>query len=126
MPIQAASGLASTIRAVILAGTDYYADPNRTDRLGSFSSDADVLFVGSPIGETSAAYAVVVNTSSAYNDGVVRPTVVYVAASEADTYSVPPPTPPGNGDTDAAILARDAEWRDWLLAGSPTLPATDI
>jgi hypothetical protein len=119
MAIQSATALSSGIRAAILAGVDYYADPNRTRRLGEFSSDADVPFIGSPIGETAgAAYAVQVNTASAYNDGVVRPTVVYVAASDADTYTVPPTNPPIDEEL---IAERDALWRGWLLEGSPEI-----
>jgi hypothetical protein len=120
MAIQSATRLSSGIRAAILAGVDYYADPNRTKRLGAFSTDADVTFIGSPIGETAgAAYAVQVNTASAYGDGIVRPTVVYVAASDADTYSVPPLGPTVD---EAEIQAeRDALWRGWLLEGSPEI-----
>jgi len=118
MPIQSAPSLATGIRAAILAGVEYYADPNRTRRLGKFSADADVVYVGAPIGETAgAAYAVQVNTSSAYSDGVVRPTVVYVAAADADTYSIPPPS----GDSAEIIAERDAMWRAWLLEGSPEI-----
>jgi hypothetical protein len=118
MPINAAAGLVSTIRARIYAGVDWYEDPNLTRRGGSFSSNADVVYVGAPVGETVAggSYAVQVNTGAIYSDHVVRPTVVYVAVADADTYSVPPPEP-----TDVAEIQaeRDATWRDALMGGDP-------
>ena len=114
MPMQAASGLASTIRARIVKGVDWYRDGNLTQRGGSMSSDADVVYVAAPIGETGdAAYAVVVNTANLYSDGQVRPSVVYVAAVDADTYSVPPV------DADEAVEARDQEWESALRHGQP-------
>jgi hypothetical protein len=117
MPMQAAGGLVSTIRARIAAGVDWYEDGNLTRRGGSMSSDADVVYVAAPIGETGgAAYAVVLNTGNLYADKVVRPSVVYVAAEDANTYSVPPPS---ELDADEIQSARDAEWREWLLEGSP-------
>lgn len=118
MPINAASGLVTTIRARVLAGVDWYKDANLTQRGGSMSSDADVVYVGAPVGETVAggSYAIQVNTGSIYSDGLVRPTVVYVAAADADTYSV---NPIEQGDVEVALEARDAEWREWLLEGSP-------
>jgi hypothetical protein len=116
MPIQAAPSLVTGIRAMVGAGVDYYADPNRTRRLGAFSVAADVVYVGAPVGESAGpSYAVQVNTSSAYNDGVVRPTVVYVAAEDAETYSVPP----SSSNEEQILEERDAAWRSWLLEGSP-------
>jgi hypothetical protein len=115
MPMQAAGGLVSTIRARIAAGVDWYEDGNLTRRGGSMSSDADVVYVAAPIGETGdAAYAVVLNTGNLYGDKVVRPSVVYVAAVDADTYTALPPS------NEADIIAeRDLEWREWLLEGAP-------
>jgi hypothetical protein len=116
MPMQAAGGLVSTIRARIAAGVDWYEDGNLTRRGGSMSADADVVYVAAPIGETGgAAYAVVLNTGNLYGDKVVRPSVVYVAAVDADTYSVPVPAV----DIEEALAERDAEWREWVLEGSP-------
>jgi hypothetical protein len=115
MPMQAAGGLVSTIRARIAAGVDWYEDGNLTRRGGSMSADADVVYVAAPIGETGgAAYAVVLNTGNLYGDKVVRPSVVYVAAEDADTYTAVPPS------NEAEIIAeRDLEWREWLLEGAP-------
>jgi hypothetical protein len=116
MPMQAAGGLISTIRARIAAGVDWYEDGNLTRRGGSMSADADVVYVAAPIGETGdAAYAVVLNTGNLYGDKVVRPSVVYVAAVDADTYTAVPPA-----SNEAEIIAeRDLEWREWLLEGAP-------
>ena len=121
VPIQAASGLTTTIRARIRANVTWYEDANLARAAGRFSSDADVFYVGAPIGETGgAAYAVLVNTGVPYNDAVVRPTVVYVAAGDADTYSVPPPeTPPGGADADEIRLERDEAWEDAIRHGEP-------
>lgn len=116
MPMQAAGGLVSTIRARIAAGVDWYKDGNLTQRGGSMSTDADVVYVAAPIGESGlAAYAVVLNTGNLYADKVVRPSVVYVAAEDADTYTAEVPGP----DVDEAIAERDLEWREWLLEGAP-------
>jgi hypothetical protein len=118
MPMQAAGGLVSTVRARIAKGVDWYKDGNLSQRGGSMSSDADVVYVAAPIGEMGgAAYAVVVNTGNLYSDGAVRPSVVYVAAEDADTYSSPPTT----ADLEGALDERDALWRAWLLEGSPEI-----
>ena len=118
MPMQAAGGLVSTVRARIAKGVDWYKDGNLTQRGGSMSSDADVVYVAAPIGETGgAAYAVVLNTGNLYSDGAVRPSVVYVAAEDADTYSSPPTS--STVDLEEALDTRDAEWRTWLLDGAP-------
>jgi hypothetical protein len=120
LPINAAAGLVTTIRARIVKGTDWFEDPNLTRRGGSMSSDADVVYVGAPVGESvpGGSYAVQVNTGSIYSDGVVRPTIIYVATADADTYSVPPPGPSGPSEAEVQA-ARDAEWREWLLEDSP-------
>ena len=113
MPMQAAGGLVSTVRARIRAGVDWYEDGNLTRRGGSMSSDADVVYVAAPIGETGgAAYAVVLNTGNLYSDGAVRPSVVYVAAEDADTYSSPPTA--STVDEEEIRAARDAEWIEHL------------
>jgi hypothetical protein len=118
MPINAAPGLVTGIRARVGKGVDWFKDANLTLRGGSFSSDADIVFVGSPVGETveGGAYAVQFNTGVIYADSQVRPTVAYIAVADADTYSVPLP---GTGEVDEALDNRDAEWRDWLLDGAP-------
>lgn len=116
MPINAARGLISELRAELAEGVEFFADPDLTRRLGAMSGPANVAFIGSPIGETIAggSYAVQVNTGTAYSDGSVRPTIVYVAIGDVRTYSIPPP-----GDTAAAVAARDAEWRAWALEDAP-------
>jgi len=123
MAMNAGAGLTSTVRADVPAGLDFYADANLTRRLGSWAAaDPDAVFIANPISETvpGGSRALLVNTGTAYGDGSVRPTIVYVAADAVRTYSVPPPTSP---DVDAivaeAVAARDALWRDWLLAESP-------
>ena len=118
MPINAAPGLATGIRARVRQGVEWFEDPNLTRRGGAMSIDADVFYVGAPVGETveGGSYAIQVNTGSLYGDGSVRPTIVYVAAGDADTYSVPPVIPP---DVDAVLEERDEEWRTWLLEGAP-------
>ena len=118
MPINAAPGLVTGIRARVAQGTDWFKDANLTQRGGSMSSDADVVYVGAPVGETveGGSYAVQVNTAAIYADGQVRPTIIYLATADADTYSVPLP---GTGEVDEALDNRDAEWRDWLLDGAP-------
>jgi hypothetical protein len=118
MPINAAPGLVTGIRARVAQGVDWFKDANLTQRGGSMSSDADVVYVGAPVGESveGGSYAVQVNTGSIYSDGVVRPTIIYLATADADTYSVPLP---GTGEVDEALDNRDAEWREWLLDGAP-------
>ena len=56
------------------------------------------------------------NTGSIYSDGVVRPTVAYVAVADADTYSVPPPT---SVDEDAIRREQDEQWEFALRNGMP-------
>ena len=118
MPIVAAAGLVTNLRARIAQGVDWYEDANLSRRGGSMSANADVVYVGAPVGELveGGSYAVQVNTAAIYGDGIVRPTIVYVAVVDADTYSVPPPS---EVDRDEIESARDAEWREWLLEGSP-------
>jgi hypothetical protein len=109
LPINAAAGLVTGIRARISQGVDWFKDANLTQRGGSFSSDADVVFVGSPVSETveGGSYAVQVQTAAIYADKQVRPTVVYIATADADTYSVPPPTTLDVAEIEAA---RDEVW----------------
>lgn len=117
MAIVSAAGLASNLRARIAQGVDWFEDANLTRRGGSMSANADVAYIGAPVGESgAAAYAVQVNTGAIYSDGQVRATVVYVAAADADTYSVPPPPPP-SGDADEIRELRDIEWEDALRRG---------
>jgi hypothetical protein len=119
--MNAGTGLTSNVRADVPAGLDFFWDAELTRRMGSMSKDSTVVFVSNPINEkvTGGSRAILVNTGAAYNDGSVRPTIVYVHA-DIHTYSVPPPT---TGDTDTivaeAVAARDEEWRSWLLAESP-------
>lgn len=117
MPINAAEGLTSSLRADVPQGLEFYGDPNLTQRLGAMSKAGSVIYVGNPVGETVAggARAIKVNTGSAYGDGSVRPTIVYVAAAAIDPYTAPAsPT-----DVDEAIAERDELWREWLLDGAP-------
>jgi len=116
MPIVAAAGLVSTVRARIAKGVDWYEDANLTRRGGSFSADADIWYIGAPVGELveGGSYAVQVNTGSIYGDGVVRPTIVYVAVADADTYTA---VPPSGADADEVRELRDIEWEDALRRG---------
>ena len=118
MPINSAAGLITGLRTEVPQGVEFFADPNLTRRLGAMSSTADVVYVGNPIGETvtGGSRAIQVNTSSAYNDGSVRPTIVYVAADEVDPYSVPPPA-----EVDEAEIRReqDEQWEHALRNGMP-------
>jgi hypothetical protein len=116
MPIAAAAGLVTTIRARVPAGTEWFKDPNLAARGGGFSSEADVVFVGSPVGESVAggSYAILFNTGALYG-GDVRPTIAYVATGDVDTYSVPAPV----DDLATAIEERDLQWREWILEGNP-------
>jgi len=118
MPINAAPGLVTGIRARVAKGVDWFKDPNLTKRGGSMSSDADVVYVGAPVGETveGGAYAVQVNTGAIYSDGVVRPTIIYLATRDADTYSVPPPS---QLDEDEIRLEQNELWEDRLRHGEP-------
>jgi hypothetical protein len=117
MPINSAAGLVTNLRADVPAGLDFYGDPNLAKRLGSMSKAGSVVYVGNPIGESisGGSRAIQVNTGSAYSDDSVRPTIVYVAADSIDPYTVPP----ASTDVDEAIAMRDAEWREWMLDGSP-------
>ena len=115
-----AEGITSNVRADVPAGLDFFGDANLTRRLGSMSKAATVVFIANPISETveGGSRAILVNTGTAYNDGTVRPTIVYVAADAVRTYSIPPEPPPSD-DVNEAIEIRDSEWREWLLDGSP-------
>lgn len=115
MAMSAATGLVSTIRARIPAGADWYEDANLERRGGSFSSAADVYYIGAPISESAqgGSYAVLFNTG-VLTGGEVRPTVAYVAVGDADTYSVPPPGP---SDADEVRLERDEQWEDAIRHG---------
>jgi hypothetical protein len=119
MAINAAADLVTGFRADVPAGLLFYSDANLSDQLGKMSRDASVVYVGQPIGESveGGARAIMVNTGNAYNDGSVRPTIVYVHADAIDPVKVPPG--PDDGDVDAAVAARDEEWRAWLLDGAP-------
>jgi len=115
-----AEGITSNVRADVPQGLDFFGDANLTKRLGSMSKAATVVFIANPISETveGGSRAILVNTGTAYNDGSVRPTIVYVAADAVRTYSIPPEPPPSD-DVNEAIEIRDSEWREWLLDGSP-------
>ena len=78
--ISAASGLKSSYRAHANAGLDFYADANRTQRLGELSKAAELIYIGNPMGEKAktASKAVVVGTGAPYADKEPRPTIVYV------------------------------------------------
>jgi hypothetical protein len=117
MPINAAAGLVTTIRARVPAGTDWFKDANLAQRGGGFAAEADVVFVGSPVGETvpGGSYAVLFNTGTLYG-GEVRPTIAYVATGDIDTYSVPPPSAV---DVEEIEAQRDAAWENALRHGDP-------
>ena len=119
MAINAAAGLRTNLRAVVPQGLEFFEDPELRVRLGAMSAAADVVYVGNPIGELvpGGSRAILVNTGTAYNDGSVRPTIVYVPAASIDPYTVPT----SSDDLAGAIDERDRQWRDWLLDGSPTL-----
>ena len=74
MPISAADGLTSNLRADVPQGLDFYADPNLTRREGSMSAPATVVYVGNPVGETvpGGSRAIKVTTGAVYNDGEVH------------------------------------------------------
>jgi len=120
LPINAAPHLVTDQRADAAKGVEFFADANLSRRLGSMSKDAVVTVVGAPIGESveGGSRAILVNTASAYNDGTVRPTIVYVSAGAIDPYTVPQ-TPPTSPDIEEALALRDSDWREWLLQGSP-------
>jgi len=119
MAINAAAGLRTNLRTTVPAGLPFFEDPELRSQLGLMSANADVVYVGNPIGESvpGGSRAILVNTGTAYGDGSVRPMIVYVAAAAIDPYSVPPPS----DDLATAIDERDRQWREWLLDGSPTL-----
>lgn len=98
----------------------YYLDGSEG---GTFSADASLRAFGLPDAE-SGKYVVLVGTGGPYADKVTRETLVMIKTSN-DTYPAPaPPDPvaPPDGDDDAVRADRDAEWREWLLAGSPGEP----
>lgn len=117
MPINSAAGLVTGLVVDVPEKLEFYADPNLTRRLGAMSKAARIVYVGNPIGETveGGSRAVQLNTGSAYSDGSVRPTIVYMAAGAIDPISLPAPA----NDIDEAIAQRDEEWRQWFLDGSP-------
>lgn len=121
LAINAAPHLATGIRAQVRKDVPFYSDPNLVNRLGAMAADSDVPFVGSPIGETvpGGSYAIQVMTGTAYSDGSVRPTVVYVRVADASTYSVPPPS---GGPTDEELLEAKREGYDLAMSPFPPRP----
>jgi hypothetical protein len=119
LPINAAAGLTSNVRADIPAATEWFKDPNLTLYGGVFSNAATVVLIGNPIGETvpGGSRAIQINTGNLYSDGSTRPSVVYIAA-DVDTFTVTTDT----GDVEEALAQRDIEWREWMLDGSPGEP----
>jgi hypothetical protein len=89
----------------------YYLDGTKG---GTFSGDASLVALGLPDAE-GGAFAVVISTGTPYADKVARPTLVMIRTSNK-TYPAPDAPP---ADCDELVAARDGEWREWLLAGSP-------
>jgi hypothetical protein len=98
MSIRAPESLSSDYVYPVSKGQSFFADAALTEKLGEFSSARDQRYVGVVIEED--ARAIIVVTSKPYDDGIDRPTVVYVRKSEKE------PIDTGN--------ERDAAWREWL------------
>jgi hypothetical protein len=98
MAIRAPDSLTSDYLCEVRKGTSFYADAALTQKLGDFSSTRSQRYVGSVI--DGSARAIIVTTSQPYDDGVDRPTVVYVKESATE------PVRTGN--------EHDAAWRHWL------------
>lgn len=113
MAIQAPDSLNSVYVLPVKKGTSWYENGDLTGKLGEFSSDRELKYVGLTIGADSRA--VIVVTSKPYGDGSGedKPTVVYVKKSAGEPKKVGewPPAPPDND-------ARDKEWRAWLSSDS--------
>jgi len=109
------SHLAVDRRVTLTAEAGFYADAAFTDQYGTLAEGRVLPLLGPALGTN--AYAVLVDTSKPYDDGVDRPSVVYVSKSKAtDPYTVEPEPGPPSDDVEAALAARDLEWREWLDA----------
>jgi len=107
-----AYGVDSGLRVNVGEGASwYYLDGSKG---GTFSGDASLRVLGLP-DASGGGYVVVISTGAPYPDKQARDTVVQIKTTNA-TY--PAPLPP-TGDPDEIRAARDAEWTEWLTAGSP-------
>lgn len=116
--IQAAPGLTSGYRVTLPADALVYQDADLRIRMRKLDQPETLVYIGLPIGEDVAggSRAVLIRTAQPYSSGEARLTVGYIPVALARPFGVPTPLPP---DLSQAIAARDEEWREWLLAGSP-------
>jgi hypothetical protein len=104
----------------IVEGQNFYSDAALKNKQGEFGKDNDVPYIGPALGDNSPGVAVIANTKTGYSDGVARPTIVYInPENTADPKPNPTPKCPPATDCDAAVAARDEEWREWLMEGAP-------
>jgi len=93
---------------------DIYADGNLADKLTDLSGDRTVTLLGTVVGGHPDARAIITNMAGAlYDDGVSRPSIVYVHADRLHNIRDAPAGPPSD-DVIAALVERDSEWRAWL------------
>lgn len=103
------SQLQSSRRVRLTDDAGMYADAELTEKLGTLSDGRECVLIGPALGTNS--YGILVRTSTPYDDGQDRDSVVYITKDKAsDPYDVEPEPEPPAGDT----AARDAEWRAWL------------
>lgn len=99
------SDLVSSRRVDLEDDAGFYADPGFADKLGTLQEGRVLPLLGPAVGTN--AYAVLVTTSTPYDDGKDRPSVVYVTKDKcSDPYDVEVPEDPN--------AERDAAWRAWL------------
>jgi len=80
--INIVDGVASPKRVTTKPSIPFYGDAARQNKLGTLgSASKERVFIGTPVG--SGSRAIIVNTSTPYDDGVDRDTIVYVKASDA-------------------------------------------
>jgi len=126
MTIQSHGDVTSNDKAKMLRDTDILKSPGGT-RIATAPKGKEYPYIGSALKEDNSGSgyrACLVNTALVYADGVARPTVLYIKSGDMEVIQgVPVPPPPSGDCTDevaAALVARDKEWQEWLLAGNPS------
>jgi hypothetical protein len=100
-----AGGVTTGKHARILRDTGLYEEATGDGRLATGKTGYKYDYVGVPLG--ASRYAVIVNTAIPYNDGVVRPTILYINKVDAVIESKPDAP---EDCADDVLAARKAEY----------------
>jgi hypothetical protein len=142
LAIQASAGIASGNLVTITNGMKLCYDAELKRVMKTQSGTVKMPYIGIPLpGEPGrgVSRAVLVNTGIPYEDGVTRPTIVYIPVAAVVEPTPPPTTPPPDcpecpecpepidceQQVADAVAARDAAWTAWSLSGSPVNPDPD-